>query len=141
SLIVLAALTTVVACTDMTGLGNQTIGGTYALASVNSNGIPFTYTSGSNTITINSDIYTLQRNGTYSEIIDETVSNGYSSSPASDAESGTWTQSANAVVFYPSYSTQGSTTQYTASLTSGSTFSRSSLTFSYSGVVWIYNHT
>ena len=141
SLAAIAAVTAFVACSDTTGLGNTTVGGNYALVSVNNNGIPFTYTSGSSTITINSDTYSLQGNGTYSETIDETISNGVSTSPGSDAESGTWTQSANAVVFYPSYSTQGNSTQYTGSLTGGSTFSRSSLTFSYSGVVWIYNHT
>lgn len=141
SLAVIGAAAAFVACSDTTGLGNTTVGGSYALVSVNNNGVPFTYTSGANTITINSDIYTLQSNGTYSETINETISNGVSTSPASDAESGTWTQSANAVVFYPSYSTQGNTTQYTGALTGGGTFSRSSLTFSYSGVVWIYNHT
>lgn len=141
SLALAGAVAAFVACSDTTGLGNTIVGGSYVLASVNSNSIPFTYTTGSNTITINSDVYNLQSNGTYSETINETTSNGVSSSPASDAESGTWTQNGNAIVFYPNYSTQGNTAQYTGSLTGGGTFSHSSLTFSYSGVVWIYNHT
>lgn len=140
SLVLASAVAAFVACSDTTGIGNTTVGGSYVLASVNNNSVPFTYTSGSNTITINSDVYNLQSNGTYSETINETISNGVSSSPASDAESGTWTQNGNAVVFYPSSSTQGNTAQYTGSLTSGGTFSHSSLTFSYSGVVWIYSH-
>lgn len=84
------AVVAFVGCSDITGIGNGTVGGSYILASVNSNSLPFTYTSGSNTITINSDLYNLQSNGTYNETINETISNGYSSSPASDAESGTW---------------------------------------------------
>ncbi|HEY8312067.1 MAG TPA: hypothetical protein VIG47_15995, partial [Gemmatimonadaceae bacterium] len=75
------------------------------------------------------------------EAINETVSNGSSVSPSSDAESGTWYQNGNAIVFQPSYSTQGNTSQYTGSLSTGSTFSHSSITFSYNGVVWLYNHT
>jgi hypothetical protein len=135
------ALATLAACTDNTAPSTRIAGGAYALSTVNATGLPYSYSVGSTTVTIDSDVYTLQSNGDYSETIDETISNGVSSSPASDAESGTWTQNGNAIVFYPSYSTQGNTSQYTGSLTSGGTFSHSSLTFSYNGVVWVYNHT
>jgi hypothetical protein len=137
----LVALAALAACSDSTAPSTQVAGGDYALATVNATGLPYTYSVGSTTITIDSDIYTLQSDGNYSEAINETVSNGVSTSPASDAESGTWSQNGNAVVFYPNQSTQGNTSQYTGSLTSGGTFSHSSLTFSYNGVVWLYNHT
>lgn len=136
--VTLAALA---ACTDNTAPSTRFAGGSYSLQTVNGNGLPYSYTSGSNTLTIQSDTYTLSNDGTYSEAINETISNGYSTSPASDAESGTWSQNGNAVVFSPSYSTQNNYTQYTGSLTAGGTFSHSSLTFSYNGVVWVYDHT
>ena len=141
SLAAVAALTALAACTDNTSPSTQLAGGSYSLQTVNGNGLPYSYTSGSNTLTIQNDMYTLNNDGTYSETINETISNGYSTSPASDAESGTWSQNGNAVVFSPSYSTQSNYTQYTGSLTTGGTFSHSSLTCSYNGVVWVYDHT
>lgn len=138
SLAAIAALATFAGCYDTTSPYNQQVnGGSYSLQTVNATSLPYTYTSGGYTITIQSDIYTLNNNGTYSETINEIV-NG---APASDAESGNWSQNGNAVVFSPTYSTQQNYSQYTGSLSSGSTFSHSSLTFSYNGVVWVYNHT
>lgn len=141
SAMVLVALAALAACSDNTGPSTQFAGGNYQLSTVNAIGLPYTYSVGSSTVTIDNDVYTLQSNGNYNETIDETISSGYSSSPASDQESGSWSQSGNAVIFYPSYSTQGNTSQYTGSLSGSGTFSHSSLTFSYNGVVWIYNHT
>jgi hypothetical protein len=141
SLAVVAALATFGACTDNTSPSTQFAGGSYSLQTVNGSSLPYSYPSGSSTITIQNDTYTLNNDGSYSESINETVSNGFSTSPASDAEAGTWSQNGNAVVFSPNYSTQNSYTQYTGSLTTGGTFSHSSLTFSYNGVVWVYNHT
>jgi hypothetical protein len=108
---------------------------------VNGADVPYTYTAGPNTVTIDSDVYILNNDGSYSETISETISNGVTTSPATDTESGSWAQNGSAVVFDPTSSTQGNTTEYTASLTSGGTFSHSSLTFSSAGVVWVYNHT
>ncbi|HEY5087156.1 MAG TPA: hypothetical protein VII66_07375 [Gemmatimonadaceae bacterium] len=141
SLAVVVALAALAACTDNTSPVTQLSGGSYSLQTVNGTNVPYTYTSGSTTITIQSDIYTLNNDGTYSESISEIISNGFSSSPASDGESGTWSQNGNAVVFAPSYSTQNNYSQYTGALSGSSTFSHSTLTFSYSGVVWVYAHT
>jgi hypothetical protein len=142
ALAMLATVAAMSACTDSTSPNAQNAGGTYQLSTVNGSAIPYTYGSGSSTITINSDIYTLQPNGTYSETIDETLSDGYSTQPANDAESGNWYQSGNAVVFQPTYSTLSQQpTQYTGSLAGGGTFSHSTLTFSSGGVVWVYSHT
>jgi hypothetical protein len=44
-------------------------------------------------------------------------------------------------VFTPNYSTQNNYTQYTGALAGSGTFSHSSITFSYNGVVWVYKHT
>ena len=136
-----ASIAAFAACSDNTLTGTQSAGGTYSLQSVNGTSVPYSYVASGRTITIQNDVYTLNNDGSYSEAINETVSNGSSSSPASDAESGTWYQNGNAIVFSPSYSTQGNTSQYTGSLSTGSTFSHSSITFSYNGVVWLYNHT
>ncbi len=141
SLATVVALVGAVACSDNTSPSSQFAGGTYALQTINASNLPYTYSSGSGTVTIQSDMYTLNSDGTYSETINETISNGSGSSPASDAEAGTWSQNGNAVVFSPTYSTQGTYAQYTGSLTGSGTFSHSSLTFSYNGVVWVYNHT
>ena len=140
AMLAVASLAAFAACSDNTLTGTQSAGGSYALQSVNGTNLPYSYVASGGTITIQNDVYTLSSNGSYSEAINETVSNGNSSSPASDAESGTWYQSGNAIVFSPSYSTQGNTSQYTGSLSTGSTFSHSSITFSYNGVVWVYNH-
>lgn len=140
SLAAVVALAAFAACSDSTSPSTQLAGGSYSLQSVNGSNLPYSYSSGSSTLTIQNDSYNLSNNGTYSETINETISNGYSSTPASDAEAGTWSQNGNAVVFAPNYSTQNNYAQYTGSLSTGGTFSHSSLTFSYSGVVWVYNH-
>jgi len=136
-----AMLAASVACTDNTSPSNRSAGGTYDLQTVNGTSMPYSYNTSSGTLTIESDIYTLNNDGTYNETISETISNGFSNTPTSDAEAGTWYQSGNAVVFSPNYSTQGNYTQYTGALSGGGTFSHSSITFSYNGVVWVYNHT
>ena len=136
-----AMLAASVACTDNTSPSNRSAGGTYDLQTVNGTSLPYSYNTSSGTLTIQSDIYTLNNDGTYNEAISETISNGFSNTPTSDAEAGTWYQNGNAVVFSPNYSTQGNYTQYTGALSGGGTFSHSSITFSYNGVVWVYNHT
>jgi hypothetical protein len=142
SLATIVALVAVAACSDSTapGGGQQAAGGSYTLQTVNGADIPYTYTSGANTITIQSDTYMLNANGTYSETITESISNGSTSSPGADTESGTWAQNGTAVAFTPTQSSQNNLTAYTAALTSGTTFSHSILTFSSNGVVWVYEH-
>ncbi len=141
SLTAVAILAAAAACTDNTAPSTQITSGSYSLQTVNGSAVPYSYSAGANTVTIQSDIYTLNNDGTYNESINETVYNGYTTNSANDAEAGTWNQNGNAVVFAPSYSTQANYNQYTGSLTGSSTFSRSSLTFSDNGVVWVYNHT
>lgn len=141
SLAVLGALAAFAACSDTTSPYGGSVGGSYALQTVNGNTLPYSYTSGGRNISIQNDVYTLNNDGTYSESINETVSSGGSFSPASDAEAGTWYQSGSSIVFTPNYSTQNNYAQYTGSLSNASTFSHSSITFSYNGVTWVYNHT
>ena len=140
SLATVAALTAFSACTDNTSPSNQSAGGTYDLQTVNGTSLPYSYNTSSGTLTIESDTYTLNGDGTYNETISETISNGVGNSPTSDAEAGTWYQNGNAVVFSPSVSTQNNFTQYTGALSGSGTFSHSSITFSYNGVVWVYDH-
>ena len=140
SFVAVGALAVAAACSDTTSPYGASAGGSYSLQTVNGTNMPYSYTSGGRTIAIQSDIYTLNNDGTYSETINETISSGSSYSPASDAESGTWYQNGTAIVFTPTYSTQNNYAQYTGSLSTASTFNHSSITFSYNGVVWVYNH-
>lgn len=141
SLGIAVALAATAACSDNTGPSNQLAGGSYDLLTVNGAAIPYTYTTGSQTVTIQSDVYTLNSDGSYAETINENVSNGFSSGPVTDNESGTWSQSGNTVNFYAQYSTlQPPPYQYQGTLTGGGTFSHSSLTVISGGVQWLYQH-
>ncbi|MDQ2890954.1 MAG: hypothetical protein M3R65_10470 [Gemmatimonadota bacterium] len=136
-----AALATVAACSDTTSPYGASVGGSYSLQTVNGNNLPYTYTSGGQTVSIQSDIYTLNNDGTYNETISELVSTGGGYTQTSDAEAGTWNQNGTAAVFTPTYSTQNNYGQYTGSINTASTFSHSTITFSYNGIVWVYSHT
>lgn len=139
SLGIAATLAATAACSDNTGPNNTRLaGGNYDLLSVNGTGLPYSYNTGSETVTIENDVYTLNSDGSYVETINENTS---SSGPITDSESGTWSQSGNTVNFYAQYSTlQAPPYQYQATLTSGGTFSHSSLTFITGGVPWVYQH-
>lgn len=140
SLGIAAALATTAACTDNSGLNAQ-LSGRYDLLAVNGASLPYTYNTGTQTITIQRDVYTLNSNGTYTEFIDETVSNGYSSGPTTDTESGLWSESGGMVTFNAQSSTVAATPyQYTAYVSSGGAFGGNTLTFTNSGVQWVYGH-
>jgi len=138
------ALAGTAACTDNTSPNGQLTGGLYALTSVNGVGLPYSYTDQNTggTTTLQSDVYTINGNGTYSEVINETVSNGYGTSPTTDNESGTWVQNGNVITFQPNYSTFASPpfTTYTASLSGGGLLSNTSLVFSSGLGQLVYQH-
>ncbi len=141
SLAIVGALAAFAACNDSTSPGTQLAGGSYALQTVNGSNLPYTYPAGSSTVTIQSDVYTLNNDGSYTETISEMISNGVTSTPNTDSEAGTWVQSGSTVAFAPSYSTQNNYSQYAGTLSASSTFSHSTLTFQSGGTMWVYAHT
>ena len=136
----MAALCTVgaVACSDSTSPFGDSASGTYYLDTVNGNQLPYIFSQGSSTVSIQADTYVLNNNGTYTETTQEQVSNGFGGSSVTQSEYGNWYQNNNAVEFDPVQSTRGSLSTYTGSLTGG-TFSGGDLTISANGTVSIYS--
>lgn len=140
---VVLALAGTAACTDNSGPNGTVTGGLYALTSVNGTALPYSFTDQSTggTTTLQSDVYTLNGNGTYSEVINETTSTGYGTSPTTDNESGTWSQSGTTVTFQPTYSSfSGSLSPYSASIATGGAFSNNAIVFSSSLGQLVYQH-
>jgi hypothetical protein len=136
------ALAVTAACTDNTSPNGTLSTGLYALASVNGAGLPYTYSNSNTggTTTLQSDVYSINNDGTYSEVIQETASNGFGSSPTTDNESGVWTQNGNTITFQPTYSTFSNNTAYSGTLSNGGLFSGSTLVFSSSLGQLVYQH-
>ena len=118
-----------VACSDITSPANQNASGQYALATVNGYSLPYTFGSGNSTVSLQS----------YNETTTETISNGFQSQYVTLNESGRWSQSGNAVSFYPSYNTQGNLNPYTGSVSGGGFLGGGlTLTIGVNGVVSVY---
>lgn len=128
-----------VACSDITSPANQNASGQYALATVNGYSLPYTFGSGNSTVSLQSDYYSLGSDGSYNETTTETISNGFQSQYVTLNESGRWSQSGNAVSFYPSYNTQGNLNPYTGSVSGGGFLGGGlTLTIGVNGVVSVY---
>jgi hypothetical protein len=136
------ALAGTAACTDTTNPNGTLSGGLYALTSVNGVAVPYSYSNQNTggTTTLQSDVYSINNDGTYSEVIQETASNGFGSSPTTDNESGVWTQNGNTITFQPTYSTFSNNTAYSGTLSNGGLFSGSTLVFSSSLGQLVYQH-
>jgi hypothetical protein len=118
---------TATACSDLTGV-NARADGVYYLQTVSSaNGtstVPYTYvdqTTG-NRVTVQSDVYSLNSDGTYSELATYRVFNGTTTTNQSQNESGNWTQSTNVVTFTPRVSSTNNFALYQGSIGSSSSF-------------------
>jgi NlpE N-terminal domain len=125
------------ACSDVTG-NNARADGVYFLQTVNQNPVPYSYTDNTtgHTLTVMSDDYSLNSNGTYSDQQTYT-DNGANSSYT---ESGTWTQSNNVVSFYPSQSSTGNLTLYQGTLNNSNVFGGTrTLSINFSGTIWLYS--
>ena len=127
----------VTACSDVTG-ANARADGVYYLQSVNNTTIPFTYTDQStgHSLTVTNDIYSVNSDGTYSDqqlYTDNGQNRSYT-------EAGTWTQGNNVVTFYPSQSSTGNLTTYTAAVANSSSFGGAkTLQINFSGTTWFYS--
>lgn len=123
-------------CTDVTST-NSSAAGIYALQTVNGNPLPFSVQQSNGTVvTIQSDVYTLNTDNTYSERTSETLGNGQT---VTRAEEGDWSQNNNAIQFVPTVNTGGQYTNYTGSLTGGGLLSSGlTLTIGINGIVEVY---
>jgi hypothetical protein len=127
----------VTACSDLTGT-NARADGVYYLQTVNNVTIPFTYTDNTtgHSLTVTNDVYAVNSNGTYSDQQLYT-DNGLNSSYT---ESGTWTQSNNVVTFYPTQSSTGNLTFYTATVGNSNVFGGAkTLSINFTGTTWFYS--
>jgi NlpE N-terminal domain len=126
----------VTACSDLTG--SSRADGVYYLQSVNNNSLPFSYVDNGtgHTLTVLSDQYVLNTDGTYSDQQSYT-DNG---AQRSYTESGNWSQSGTLLTFTPVFSSTGNTTAYQATINTGGSFGGTkTMSVNFSGTVWYYS--
>ena len=137
------ALAGTAACNDTTNPNGSFTTGLYALTTVNGTAIPYTYndqTTGGTT-TVQSDVYTINSDGTYSEVINESTATSFGTTPRTDNEQGTWTQYNGTVTFQPTYSSfSNALTPYSGSMASGGLNGNGALVFSSSLGQLVYQH-
>jgi len=129
----------VTACSDLTGT-NARADGVYYLQSVNNVTIPFTYTDNTtgHSLTVTNDVYAVNSDGTYSD--QQLYRDNTTNSSKSYTESGTWSQSSSAVTFYPTQSSTGNLTVYTATVGNSNVFGGAkTLSINFSGTTWFYS--
>lgn len=126
----------VTACSDLTG-ANGRADGVYYLQAVNNNGLPFSYVDNStgHTLTVLSDQYVLNTDGTYSDQQSYT-DNG---AQRSYTESGNWSQSGTIVTFTPVFSSTNNITSYQATIGTSGYSSTKTMSVNFSGTVWYYS--
>ena len=125
------------ACSDLTGTTARA-DGVYFLQTVNGTLLPYQYIDSQtgNTVIVNSDTYSLNSDGTYSEFASYKV-NG---ATQSQTESGTWSQSNSVVTFFPTQSSTGNTTSYQATISNSNVFGGTrTLTISINQTTAIYS--
>lgn len=128
------------ACSDLSG-NNVQADGVYSLRTVSDvNGtstVPYTYTQNGHTIYVQSDIFVLSSNGTYSEQQNYT-DNGFQQPSAN--ETGSWSQSGNVVYFTPDLGSDFGTTPYQGTVRNSGSFNGTrTLTISISGITAVYS--
>lgn len=129
------------ACSDLTG-NNARADGVYFLQRVNGNPVPYSYVDNntSNTLTVMSDDYSLNSDGSYSDQQLYTEYTGTQTLNRSYSESGTWTQSNNVVSFYPSQSSTNNLTRYQGTIGNSNVFGGTrTLSINFSGTTWFYS--
>jgi len=106
------------ACSDLTGTTARA-DGFYSLQTLDGNTLPYSYVdNNSNNITIQSDTYTLNSDGTYNE----SASYRINGSTQSQTESGTWTQSNNIVTFNVFQSSTNNSGSYQGTIGNSNSF-------------------
>ena len=126
-----------IACSDVTG-ANARADGVYQLQTINGNSIPYAYVDNTtgHTLTVNSDIYSLNSDGSYSDqqlYMDNGLNRSYT-------ESGSWSQNNNVVSFFPSQSSTGNLSTYQGTLNNSNVFGGTrTMSINFSGTVWLYS--
>ena len=123
-LLAMLALATLAACGDNgTNPNTDSIGGTYTLRTVNNSSVPYTSTSGSSSITLQSDILVIADNGTWSEIITYSQTSNGTTTNGTQSDGGSWSRAGTSVNLYsnvqPGTAYAGSYSNNTLSMTDG----------------------
>ena len=123
------------ACSDLTGTTARA-DGVYFLQSVNGGNVPYSYVNNGHSLTVLSDTYSVNSDGTYSDQQLYT-DNGLNSSYT---EAGSWTQRNNVVSFYPSQSSTGNLSVYSGTLANSNVFGGArTMSINFSGTIWLYS--
>lgn len=129
------------ACSDLTG-ANARVDGVYFLQRVNGNPVPYSYTDNTtgHTLTVMSDTYSVNSDGTYSDQQIYREDTGTQILNKSYTESGSWAQRNNVVSFYPAQSSTGNLTLYQGTIGNSNVLSGArTLSISFSGTTWFYS--
>ena len=129
------------ACSDLTGTTARA-DGVYFLQRVNGNPVPYSYVDNNtgNTLTVMSDDYSLNSDGSYSDQQLYTEYTGTQTLNRSYTELGTWSQSNNVVSFYPSQSSTNNLTRYQGTIgNSNGLGGARTLSINFSGTTWFYS--
>ena len=129
------------ACSDLTGTTARA-DGVYFLQSVNGNGVPYSYADNTtgHTLTVMSDTYSVNSDGTYSDQQIYREDTGTQILNKSYTESGTWAQRNNVVSFYPSRSSTGNLSVYSGTLANSNVFGGArTMSIDFSGTIWLYS--
>lgn len=125
------------ACSDLTGTSARA-DGVYFLQTVNGTTLPYSYVDSQtgNTVIVQSDTYSLNSDGGYTEFASYRV-NGLTQS---QTESGSWSQSNSVVTLFPTQSSTGNTSSYQGTIGNSNVFGGArTLTISINGTTGIYS--
>jgi hypothetical protein len=111
-----------------TNPASASISGTFSLHTINGSALPYTFQSGTTSVTITSDVITVADGGTWSEVGNFTVTQNGASTPQTFSDGGSWTRAGTSVSFF---STAQNATSYAGTFT-GSGFDLSDSSFTYS---------
>ena len=128
-----ATLCALAACGGDSGTNpnNAAIDGTYSLHSVNGSPLPFTFQSGTNSLTVTRDVLTVGSNGSWTESANYSQTVNGQTSTGTIADGGTWTRAGNSVEF---------DSQVSGDVAYSGTFSNGTLTLNDgSGFVQVFN--
>jgi uncharacterized lipoprotein NlpE involved in copper resistance len=111
------------ACSDLTGV-NARADGVYFLQTVNGTSVPYSFTDNNtgHTITVTSDTYSINSDGTYSDQQLYREDTGTQVLNKSFTESGTWVQNSNVITFTPTQSSINDFSLYQGTITNSNAF-------------------
>ena len=125
------ALAMAVACggDKSTNPNSDSIEGTYSLRTVNGSPLPFTFQSGTTSVTLTSDVITVAGNGSWTESIGYRQTANGQTTTGTDTDGGSWVRAGSSVTLNSSFGTGGY----------AGTYGNGSLTFSDAGFVEVFS--